>query len=66
MPTALYGAESWSGKMAERKRLNVMEIKCLRSICTVALTNSQNEEVRKRTGGERDGRTGRVTCAEMV
>ena len=29
MPTALYVAETWG---AERKKLNVLEIKCLRSM----------------------------------
>ena len=28
MPTALYGAETWSMAVAEIKRLNVMEMMC--------------------------------------
>ncbi len=33
--TALYRAETWSMGAAERRRLNVMEIRCLRSMCGV-------------------------------
>ena len=29
--TALYGAEAWGMRSAERKKVNVLEIKCLRS-----------------------------------
>ena len=30
VPTALYGAETWGMRSAERKKVNVREIKCLR------------------------------------
>ena len=33
--TALYGAETWSMGAAEKKRLNVAEMKCLRGMCGV-------------------------------
>ena len=33
VPAALYGAETWSMAVAEKKRLNVMEMMCLRSMC---------------------------------
>ncbi len=33
VPTALYGAEIWNMGAAERKRWNVMEMRCLRSMC---------------------------------
>ena len=31
VPTALYGAESWGMRSAERRKVNVLEMKCLRS-----------------------------------
>ncbi len=35
VPTVLYGAETWNVGAAERKRLNVTEMRCLRSMCGV-------------------------------
>ena len=32
VPTALYGAESWGMRSAERTKVNVLEMKCLRSL----------------------------------
>ena len=32
VPTALYGAEAWGMRSAERKKVNVLEMKCLRSL----------------------------------
>ena len=34
--TALYGAETWGMRSAERRKVNVLEIKCLRSLVGVA------------------------------
>ncbi len=50
--TALYGAETWNMEAAEWKRLNVMEPRCLRSMCGVTrMDRVRNEEVRcKRVG----------------
>ena len=31
VPTALYGAETWGMRGAERRKVNVLEMKCLRS-----------------------------------
>ena len=31
IPTALYGATAWVMRSAERKKFNVLEMKCLRS-----------------------------------
>ena len=51
VPTTLYGAETWNMGVAERKRLNVMEMRCLRSMCGVTrMDRVRNEEVRRRTG----------------
>ena len=35
VPTGLYGAETWNLGAKERRRLNVTEIRCLRSMCGV-------------------------------
>ena len=32
VPTALYGAEAWGMSGAERRKVNVLEMKCLRSL----------------------------------
>ena len=51
VPTALYGSETWSMGVAEKRKLNVMEMKCLRSMCGVTrMDRVRNEEVRRRTG----------------
>ncbi len=56
VPTVLYGAETWSMGAAERKRLNVMEMRCLRSMCGVTRMDwVRNEEVQRRTGCKRVG-----------
>ena len=51
VPTVTYGSELWSMKEEERQKLNVFEMKCLRSMCGVTrLDRLRNEEVRERTG----------------
>ena len=32
VPTALYGAEAWGMRSAERRKVNVLEMKCFRSL----------------------------------
>ena len=32
VPKALYGAEAWGMRSAERRKVNVLEMKCLRSL----------------------------------
>ena len=32
VPTALYGEEAWGMRSAERRKVNVLEMKCLRSL----------------------------------
>ena len=39
VPTALYMAETWSIEVARKKRLNAMEMRCLRSMCGVIHMN---------------------------
>ena len=53
--TALYGAEAWGMRSAERRKVNVLEIKCLRSLFGVSRMNRvRNEEMRRRAGIERE------------
>ena len=51
VPAALYGA--WGMRSAERRKVNVREMKCLRSLVGVSrLDRVRNEEVRRRAGIE--------------
>ena len=36
VPTALYGAEAWGMRSAERMKVNVLEMKCLRNLVGVS------------------------------
>ena len=36
VPTALCGAEAWGVRSAERRKVNVLEMKCLRSLVGVS------------------------------
>ena len=55
IPTALYGAEAWGMRSAERRKVNVLEMKCLRSLVGVArMDRVRNEKVRIRAGIERE------------
>ena len=36
VPTALYGADAWGMRSAERRKVNVIEMKCLRSLVGVS------------------------------
>ncbi len=48
VPTVLYGAETWNVWEAERNRLDVFEMRCLRSIVGVTrMDRVRNEEVRR-------------------
>ena len=52
-PTALYGAEAWGIRSAERRKVNVLEIKCLRSLVGVPRMDTvRYEEVRRKAGIE--------------
>ena len=55
VPTALYGAEAWGMRSADRRKINVLEMKCLRSLAGVSrMDRFKNEEVRRRAGIERE------------
>ncbi len=51
VPTALYGAETWNIKKDERNKLDVIEMRCLRSMLGVSRMDwLTNVEVKRRTG----------------
>ena len=55
VPTALYGAEAWGMRSAERRKVNVFEMKCLRRLVGVSrMDRVRNEEVLRRAGIEKD------------
>ena len=48
VPTALYGEEAWAMRRAERGKVNVLEMRCLRSLVGVSrMDRVRNEEVRR-------------------
>ena len=54
VPTVLYGAEPWAMSSAQRRKVNILEMKCLRSLVGVSRMDIfKNEEVRRRAGIER-------------
>ena len=53
VPTALYGADVLGMRSAERTKVNVLEMKCLRSLVGVSrIDRVRNEDVRRRAGIE--------------
>ena len=55
VPTALYGAEAWGLRSAERRKVNGLEMKCLRSLVGVSrmdrVGNEASYESWNRKGG---------------
>ena len=55
IPTSLYGAEVWGMRSAERRKVNILEMKCLRSLDGVSrMDRVRNKDVRRRAGIERE------------
>ncbi len=54
VPTALYGAENLNRGAAERRRLNVIKMSCLRSMCGVTLMDRVRINEVRRTGVVRE------------
>ena len=55
VPTTLYDAEAWGMSSVARRRVNVLEMKCLRNLVGVSrMDRVWNEEVRRRAGIERE------------
>jgi hypothetical protein len=49
VPNLLYGTEVCARITGDRRRMGVMEIKCMRGICAVSIMDIvRNEEVRRR------------------
>ena len=64
VPTALYGVEAWGMRSAKRRKVNVLEIKCLRSFVRVSrMDRVRIKQVRIRAGIEMEFRS---ECIEMV
>ena len=54
VPMALYGAEAWTMRSAERRKVNVREMKYTRSLVVVSrMDRVRNDEVHMRAGIER-------------
>ena len=51
VPTALYGAEARGMRCAERRKVNVLEMKCLRSLVGVSRMDRVGNEVMRMTAG---------------
>ena len=50
VPTALYGAEAWGMRSAERRKVSVLKMKHLRSLVVVSRMDSvRSEEVSRRS-----------------
>ena len=65
VPTAVYGAEAWGIREAERKKLDVFDMGCLRSMYGLTLWNRvRNEEMRRRAQmeGQLSGRVYEYQC----
>ena len=55
VPTLMYGSESWGMKVTDRQKLNVFEMKYLRSMIGIPqLDRDRNEVVRARIGVRRE------------
>ena len=54
VPTAIYRAEMWNLREAERRKLDVFEMKCLRSMCILTSWNRVRKEKAEEesTGGK--------------
>ena len=49
VPTAFYGSEAWGVRNADGRKINVLEMKCVRSLVVVSrMGRVGNEEVRRR------------------
>ena len=50
-PSLLYGCEAWTLKLRERKRIEAVEMDCLRNICGLRrIDRVPNVEIRRRCG----------------
>ena len=55
IPTAFYGADAWGMRSAERRKVKVLEMKCLKNLVVVSrMDRVKKEERRGRAGIERE------------
>ena len=55
VPPAVYSAEAWGMRSAERRKVNVLKMKCLRNLVGVSrMDRVRNEEMRRRARIERE------------
>ena len=67
VPTVLYGAEAWGIRSVERRKVNVLEMKCLKSLVGVSRMDIvRKEEVRRRAGIERELARQRLGSMDVV
>ena len=66
IPSTPYRDETWSMGVAEKKKLNVMEMMCLRSTCQVIHMDRLRNEVWRRTGVTRVGWLSKTKCIDVV
>ena len=67
VPMALYGAEACGMRSTHRRKVNVLKIKCLRSLVGVSqMDRVRNEEVRRKAGIERELASRADQSIEMV
>jgi hypothetical protein len=53
VPRLMYGSEVWESSAEDRRKMGVMEIKCMRAMCEVNIKGRiRNEEVGRRCGSE--------------
>ena len=58
VPTVLYGTEAWGMRSVERRKVNVLELKCFRRLVGVSqIDRVRIEQVRRRAGIEKE-----LTC----
>ena len=66
MSTTLHESKTWSMGVAENKKINVMEMRSLRSMCGVTQMEQVKNEVRKTTGVTRVVWLSRAVSVEVV
>ena len=58
VPTVMYGSESWGMKVTERQKLNVFQMKCLRSMTGVSRLDRVRNEVHSESKNRCEERIG--------
>ena len=67
VPTSLCGAEALGMRSAERRKVNVLEMKCLRSLVGVPrMDRVRNEDLRRRAEMEMEAASRADQSIEMV